>query len=47
VPIGLAAVRRPGHDVTIVTYGAMLWTVLAAAELLAEEGVEAEVIDLP
>jgi pyruvate dehydrogenase E1 component beta subunit len=41
-----AAVRRPGTDVTVVTYGGSLWKVLEAAQRLAEEGVEAEVIDL-
>jgi 2-oxoisovalerate dehydrogenase E1 component len=46
VPIGKAAVRRPGRDLTILTYGAMVWTSLAAAEELAEEGREAEVVDL-
>ncbi|MGZ5380443.1 MAG: alpha-ketoacid dehydrogenase subunit beta [Thermoanaerobaculia bacterium] len=46
VPIGKAAVRRAGRDVTIVTYGAMLWTALEAAEILANEGVSAEVLDL-
>ncbi|MFI5121232.1 MAG: alpha-ketoacid dehydrogenase subunit beta [Thermoanaerobaculia bacterium] len=46
VPIGKAAVRRPGRDVTIVTYGAMLWTALEAAEILAKDGVSAEVLDL-
>ncbi len=46
VPLGEAAVRRAGGDLTLITYGAMVWTALAAAEALAEEGVEAEVIDL-
>jgi 2-oxoisovalerate dehydrogenase E1 component beta subunit len=46
VPIGKAAVRRAGRDLTIVTYGAMLWTALEAAELLAKDGVSAEVLDL-
>ena len=46
VPIGKAAVRRSGGDLTIVTYGAMLWTALEAAESLAKEGVETEVLDL-
>jgi pyruvate dehydrogenase E1 component beta subunit len=44
--IGKAAVVRPGRDVTIVTYSAMVHVALAAAERLAAEGVEAEVIDL-
>jgi 2-oxoisovalerate dehydrogenase E1 component len=46
VPIGEAAIRRPGDALTIVTYGAMVWTALAAADVLAEEGIETEVIDL-
>ena len=41
-----AAVRRPGRDITLVTYGGTLRTCLAAADELAAEGVEAEVIDL-
>src|SRR5580698_5307101 len=46
VPIGKAAVRRPGRDLTIVSYAAMAHTSLEAAEALAKEGIEAEVIDL-
>ena len=47
VPIGQAAVRREGTDLTIVTYGAMLYPCLEAAEALASErGAQAEVIDL-
>src|SRR6188768_4521544 len=46
VPIGVAAIRRPGSDATIVTYGAMVSPSLEAAERLAKEGVEVEVIDL-
>jgi 2-oxoisovalerate dehydrogenase E1 component beta subunit len=46
VPIGQAAVRREGTDATVVTYGAMVSESLAAAEQLAKEGVEVEVIDL-
>jgi pyruvate/2-oxoglutarate/acetoin dehydrogenase E1 component len=46
VPIGKAAVRRAGRDLTIVTYGAMLWTALEAAEILAKDGVSAEILDL-
>jgi pyruvate/2-oxoglutarate/acetoin dehydrogenase E1 component len=41
-----AAVRRPGRDLTIVTYGGTLPRCLAAAEALAGDGVEAEIIDL-
>lgn len=46
VPLGRAAIRRPGSDVTIVSWSFMVSTALAAAETLAAEGVEAEVIDL-
>jgi pyruvate dehydrogenase E1 component beta subunit len=46
VPLGVANVVRSGTDVTIVTYGAMLHKALAAAETLAGQGVNAEVIDL-
>jgi pyruvate/2-oxoglutarate/acetoin dehydrogenase E1 component len=45
-PIGEATVRREGSDLTILTYGAMVWASLAAAEELAGEGIEAEVVDL-
>src|SRR6476661_751064 len=45
VPLGEAAVRREGGDVTIVALGWMVGKALAAAEQLAAEGVEAEVID--
>ena len=46
VPLGQAAVRRVGRDMTIITYGAMVWTALEAAEQLAKEGLEVEVVDL-
>ena len=46
VPIGKAAVRREGRDLTIVSYAAMMQTSLEAAVQLAKEGIEAEVIDL-
>jgi pyruvate dehydrogenase E1 component beta subunit len=46
LPSNRAAVRRPGRDLTLVTYGGSLPKTLAAAELLAAEGIEAEVIDL-
>ena len=45
VPIGKAALRRPGKDITLVTYGAMLYLAYEAAEQLAPE-IELEVIDL-
>jgi 2-oxoisovalerate dehydrogenase E1 component beta subunit len=46
VPIGVAATRREGTDVTLLTYAAMVAPSLEAAETLAKEGVEVEVIDL-
>jgi pyruvate dehydrogenase E1 component beta subunit len=46
VEIAHAAVRRSGRDVTLITYGGTLGRTLEAAELLAGEGIEAEVIDL-
>ncbi len=46
VPIGVAAVRREGTDATLLTYGAMVQPSLEAADRLAKDGVEVEVIDL-
>nr|WP_255662946.1 pyruvate dehydrogenase complex E1 component subunit beta [Myxococcus sp. RHSTA-1-4] len=46
VDIEHAAIRRPGRDVSLITYGGSLFKTLAAAEALAREGVEAEVVDL-
>src|SRR5260370_20997194 len=46
VPIGKAKVVREGRDLSIITYGAMVWTALEAAEKLAEEGCSVEVLDL-
>lgn len=46
VPIGKAAIRREGSDVTLVTYNKMIWPCLLAANELAREGISAEVIDL-
>jgi 2-oxoisovalerate dehydrogenase E1 component beta subunit len=46
VPIGKAAVRRQGRDLTIVSYAAMAHVSLEAAAQLAREGIDAEVIDL-
>src|ERR1051326_5769517 len=46
VPIGKAKVAREGRDLSIITYGAMVWTALDAAEKLAEDDVSVEVIDL-
>jgi pyruvate/2-oxoglutarate/acetoin dehydrogenase E1 component len=46
VDIGSAKVRRPGKDVTLLTYGGSLFKSLEAAAALAQDGIEAEVIDL-
>ena len=47
VPIGRAAMRREGRDLTILTYGAMLYPSLEAAEVLSRErGIETDVVDL-
>ena len=46
VPLGKAAIRREGKDLSIITFGAMTHTAVDAAAALAGEGVEAEVIDL-
>jgi pyruvate dehydrogenase E1 component beta subunit len=46
VDIASARVRRPGRDLTIISYSASLFKALDAAEILAKEDIEAEVIDL-
>jgi len=46
VPIGKASVARTGKDVTIVSYSLMMHRALEAADQLAKEGIEAEVVDL-
>jgi pyruvate/2-oxoglutarate/acetoin dehydrogenase E1 component len=46
VPIGKAHVARPGRDVTLLALGSMVPAALRAAAVLAEEGIDAEVIDL-
>ncbi len=46
LPIGRARIERPGKDVTITAYSLMVGTALEAAEALAGEGIEAEVINL-
>jgi 2-oxoisovalerate dehydrogenase E1 component beta subunit len=46
VPIGSAAVKREGTDVSVITYGAMVHKTLEAAENLAQRGVSTEVVDL-
>jgi 2-oxoisovalerate dehydrogenase E1 component len=46
VDIDKAMVRRPGSDLSLITYGGSLWKTLEAAERLAADGIDAEVIDL-
>jgi len=46
VPIGKARVAREGHHLSVITYAAMLYIALEAAEILSKEGIELEVIDL-
>jgi 2-oxoisovalerate dehydrogenase E1 component beta subunit len=46
VPIGKARLARPGKDVSIVTYAAMLHVALEAAEAAAKDGIEVEVLDI-
>src|SRR5437762_1704775 len=42
VPIGKAVVRREGTDISVITYGAMVWTALESAQALEKEGVRLE-----
>lgn len=46
VPIGKAAIRREGADVSVITYGAMVHTALEAAINLSKSGIDVEVLDL-
>jgi len=46
VPLGEARIHRAGEDVTIVTWGAMVYTAAEAAEILSEDGVSIEIVDL-
>jgi len=46
IPFGRADIKRPGSDVTVVTYGRGVFDALSAAEQLALEGVDVEVLDL-
>jgi pyruvate dehydrogenase E1 component beta subunit len=46
IPLGVAAVRREGSDVTLISYGRQVADATAAANQLDEEGINAEVIDL-
>jgi 2-oxoisovalerate dehydrogenase E1 component beta subunit len=46
VPLGKAVVRKKGRDIAVITYGAMVWTALEAAEVLERDGISLEVVDL-
>ncbi len=46
IPLGVADIKRAGKDITIVTYSRMVLRSLEAAEILAKEGIDVEVIDL-
>jgi pyruvate/2-oxoglutarate/acetoin dehydrogenase E1 component len=46
IPLGVADIKRPGKDVTLVTYSRMVHRALEAAENLAKDGIDVEVIDL-
>jgi pyruvate/2-oxoglutarate/acetoin dehydrogenase E1 component len=46
VPLGKAKVVREGSDLSIITYGSMVWTSIEAAEKMSEEGASVEVVDL-
>ena len=46
VPLSKAAVRRSGRDLSVITYGAMVHVALEAAETLAQEDIDTEVVDL-
>jgi 2-oxoisovalerate dehydrogenase E1 component len=46
IPLGVADVKRGGKDITLVTYSRMVLRALEAAEILAKEGIDVEVIDL-
>jgi len=46
IPIGKSKIQRPGKDVTIVSYSKMLETSMKAADQLAQEGIEVEIVDL-
>src|SRR6266436_6114362 len=46
IPLGKARIAREGHDLSIITYAAMVYVALEAAETLVKEGIELEVLDL-
>ena len=46
IPIGVADIKRKGHSVSIVTFGKIIKVAQEAAEVLAQDGIECEIIDL-
>src|SRR5207244_9032321 len=46
VPLGKARIAREGQDLSLISYAAMVFVALEAAEILAKEGIEVEVVDL-
>jgi 2-oxoisovalerate dehydrogenase E1 component beta subunit len=46
VPLGKARIARAGRDLSIITYAAMVYTALEAAETLSKEGIDVEIVDL-
>jgi pyruvate dehydrogenase E1 component beta subunit len=46
IPIGKSDIKREGKDITLVAWSKMVWTCLDAAKVLAEEGIECEVVDI-
>jgi 2-oxoisovalerate dehydrogenase E1 component len=46
IPFGIADIKRPGKDITLVTYSRMVLRALEAAQILEKEGIDVEVIDL-
>ncbi len=45
IPLGKADIKRVGKDITLIAWSKMVWTCLDAAKVLAEEGIECEVVD--
>ena len=46
MPLGKARIAREGRDLSVITYAAMVYVALEAAEILAKDGIELEVLDL-
>lgn len=46
IPLGKADIKKAGSDVSIITYGRMVWSAMEASEILEEHGISMEVVDL-